>query len=242
MLTLKQTRNELERTLAAYGRVMQRDGAELLRRAFRNITRRVLAITPPSSAASMGEGMTLSRDAYFAGAARISRQMQNVLVPVRLKRKRRERHPDVAGLYRGLVNSNDGRMRLKTQFVGRKHYVDIVKYRAVLKDRQARVGRMASGWAAAAGAAGLSVPAWVSRHGGARGKVQSQLTGPVMGLRATNFAPTASPAIRAELARRIPYAMAYERASMRRQIDHLARTHGGALGRRARSALPGLAA
>jgi hypothetical protein len=243
MLTLTQTRNELERTMRIFGRVMQRDGEKLARSVFKNITRRVLALTPPSHAATITGDMALRKDAYWAGANRIARQMQNVLAPVRLKHKRKERHPDVAALYRGLLRNSGGRLKLKTAYVGQKFYVDAVKFRAVLKDRQARIGRLASGWTPAARAVGVAVPEWVARHGTARGTFQSTPPGGGrIGLRAVNLGTGLSPEVRTELARRIPYALQYERSSMVRQIHHLARTNASALGIRARSAAPALAA
>jgi hypothetical protein len=216
--TVALTRDNVTPTLERYAVEMRRALPEVAVRYMRGVTRRVLAITPPGNAGTQGASQTLGMDAYNAGRARIARQMQAVLIPVRLKHKRKERWPDVAGLYRSQLKSNGGRMRL-ANYTGQKFYVDVRKFREVLRDRQGRVGRMASGWGAAAVGLKVALPAWVSRHGTTRGRLVQDLGGPKIKMIVTNFAPEATGPIRAEMVRRIPYATAYQRAGMEREIE-----------------------
>jgi hypothetical protein len=213
MLTLTQTRNDIEPSLARWAVAMRRTGGQAVAEGMRRITRQVIAITPPASAGTTG------REAYQQGRGAISRNLQAALIPVRLKRKRREQHPDVAAAYRARRVFSERRAGVRVGRVA-KAYVDIVKYRALLRDKSARIGRMASGWLAAAEGLAVAVPAWIKRHGAVRGRFQRIEHGTRFGLVATNFAPNVPPHIRGEMARRIPYAVRYVERGLRANIHH----------------------
>ena len=150
-------RDTLTPTLERYAETMGRTMAQTLRRAAKSINRRVLAITPPASPGVSGAA------ARRAGQQRIARQMSTVLAPVRIKGRRkitvvfgrriarpvfvptRERVVDVAGHYRRELRKNASGTGLVLRNPGRKAWVDVKKFQAELKRRQAGVGRLASG-------------------------------------------------------------------------------------------------
>jgi hypothetical protein len=133
----------------------------------------------------------------------------------------KEKHPDVAALYREQSHLLTKRLgaRLKN-FRGKKFYVDVRKFQAVLKERQAAVGHLASGWAAAAGALDVPLQAWIARHGRGRGSVKLDLMSSRMRITVANLPSSGLPAIvAAELQRRIGYAVAYQGAAMKREVQ-----------------------
>jgi len=217
-----------------YAEVTGRTLAGSLKRAGKGVTRRVIDITPPASAATTGAA------AYRQGRIRIGKQMSAILAPVKLKGRRlipvvfghrlakpvsvktRELYPDVKQLYNSQLHAaaNGARLRLNN-FRGQKFYVSKSKFQTELKRRQANVGRMASGWHAAARALDVNVQDWISRHGSSRGSVNMQFVTSRMRITAQNFAPNASAQVKAELARRIPYALKYQAAAMQREINYL---------------------
>lgn len=213
MLTLKQTRNDLEPTLHRWAVALRRPAAQAIGEGMRRITRQVIAITPPASAGVSG------RDARLQGEAKISRDLQSALVPVRLKRKRRERWPDAAAAYRQRRVFSDRRVGVRVGRVALA-FVDVNKYRALQRAKFARVGRMASGWLATAEGLRVAVPAWIKRHGAQRGRFQRIEHETRFGLIATNFAPGVPPNVRAEMARRLPYAVRYVDRGLRANIHH----------------------
>lgn len=239
MLGFTKIRDPFPGTLQRFAEVTRRDSGSVVRRAHKGVTRRVIAITPPAHAAVTGADQTLTREAYQAGAQRIARQMSAVMAPRTLKRRRtitqafgrplakpvtyrtKERIPDVAGFYRSQLAANRGGTRFSLKgFKGRVGYVSRAKFQTVLRGRQAAVGRLAAGWASAARFAGAPLPAWVARHGTSGGNIT--FTG--MGgsrIVTRNFGVGLPSALRAELARRIPYAVRYQQAAMRREIDYL---------------------
>ena len=196
----------------------------------KGITRRVLDLTPPASAGVTGAA------AARAGRQKISRQMHAVMAPVRLKGRRairvvfgrklarpvyvptKERHPDVAGLYSSRTRVASSGFGIRAIVGGAKAYVDVRKFQAVLKGREKAVGRLASGWAAAAGALDVPVQNWIGRHGASRGTVRIDTAGDRMKIVVQNLAPDVPPAVRAELVRRLVSAVEYQTAAMGRAI------------------------
>ena len=240
--TLALTRDNISSSLPRYAEVMQRSMRETLLRAAKGVTRRVISITPPANAAAGLGSLTSASEAYRAGRIRIAHQMSFLLAPVKLKGRKtitqvygrklkhpvtyktKELWPDVAALFRShtrIASSGFG-VRIKTT---RKFYVSSTKFKALLTQKQARVGILASGWAAAATTTGVPLSNWVGRHGPARGTVRMNLLSTTMSFTARNFAPGLPSAVRSELARRIPYAMAYQAAAMQREIDYMVHKH-----------------
>jgi hypothetical protein len=226
-INLKLTRDEITPTMQRWGEVMRKDGQAVVLEASRRITREVIAITPPASAGITG------RDAFQQGRAAIARDMQKALAPVRLKGKRKERHPDVGVAYRQRRVFRGAGVGARVGRVA-KAYVDQRKFNALFKELSGRVGRMASGWAPAARDLKVALPAWISRHGTARGRVLKDLSGPRSRVTVTNFAPEARGNVRVEMARRIKSAMAYARNGMQRNIDFMVLKSAGRVGLKVR--------
>lgn len=173
----------------------------------------LLQITPPSSASSTGT------TAKKAGEAAIERDLAAVFTGVRLKKKRVEQWPDVAGIHRRLFLQKRPGAKLRSDRGRAAYYVDSVKLRALLLQLKGNVGKLASGWLAAAQALGVRAPAWISRHGPRRGDVRTQLTGPQLEIEMACLAPPNAPA--EELDRRVRYALNYQEKALDRQIAFL---------------------
>lgn len=231
---IKLVRDQIGDSLRRYAEVMGRTLKDSVRRATRGVTRRVIDLTPPANEGATGAA------AYRQGRVRIARQMNAILAPVRIRGRRvisvvfgrrlatpvsvrtKELYPDVRQTYSSELKRSANGSRLKlTNFRGRKYYVKRSKYQAELKRRQGHVGRMASGFYAAARALDLPVQEWISRHGTGRGTIKQDLMTSRMRITVANFAPGVSPAIRAELARRIPFALQYQAAAMQREVNYM---------------------
>ena len=215
MLTLTQTRNTIEPTLQRWAVEMRKDAATAVREAARRVTRQVIALTPPASAGLTG------RDAYNQGRAKIRRDLLSVLAPRTLKGKRKERWPDVAVTYRArrVFRQSGVGVRITR---GPVAFVDRRKFLDLQNRKHAAVGRMAAGWLPGARALDVPVLQWIARHGGARGGVSVAWSVGRFGIRVANYAPGAPANVRAEMARRIPYALRYVERGLRANIDHVA--------------------
>jgi hypothetical protein len=196
---------------------MRKSLPETVREAARRATKMVISITPPAH-----EGIS-GADAYRFGRMRIYRDMSSVLAPVRLKGKRRERWPDVAAVYRANRRFRKSGVGVTAKARSPKFYVDTRKFNTLLKEKESHVGRLASGFAAAAIALDLPLQTWISRHGTGRGMVKTELASPRMRITVVNFAPNLPSNVQAELARRIPYALTYVANGMARNIDVMVR-------------------
>ena len=220
-------------SLLRYAEVMGRTLKSTVERAAKGVTRRVIAITPPGSQATTGAA------AYRQGRQKIARQMDAVFAPVKLKGRRKittvfgrklkrpvyvsttERFPDVAAEYRKRAHASRTGIGISVSR-GAKAYIDVRKFRAVLAAKQARVGLLASGWAAAAESLDVPLQQWMSRHGAARGTLHRDLNGAQMRITARNLAPNLPAPIAAEMDRRIGYAVRYQRDAMLREINYRA--------------------
>lgn len=131
----------------------------------------VIAITPPFHAGLGGLSAVAKRKAGLAGAEQgIERDLNRVFQAVKLKGKRREEHPDVRGVYEARNARRKGGKPLSR---GRKqaYYVDERKLAALAKELKAKIGKLMSGWAAAAREFRVALPAFAKRHGTTRGAV-----------------------------------------------------------------------
>jgi len=223
-------RNNISPSVRRYAAEFKLGLRVVVKQTAKGITRRVIDITPPSNGGNTGA------DAYRAGRNKIANQMGAVMAPVRLKGRRlikqawgrplkrpryvptKERHPDVAGDYAARLRSKSGGLGLATTR-GQKLYVDVRKFKEVLRARQERVGTLASGWAAAAVALDVPVQQWINRHGGSRGMVRIDTAGDRMFVTVENFAPGLPGPVQAELARRIPSAVQLQANAMERAIN-----------------------
>lgn len=235
--TLTLTRDNLTPTLLEWGRVMGKEGPAILDEFGKRTHRQVLRITPPAHA-----GGATARAAFAAGRSKIDRQMNSVMAPRTLKRRRlittvfgrpqnpaiavitQERHPDVAGLYRQFLRYRNKGVGANVSSRGVIYFVDKRKFDAERDRRVARVGLLASGWSPGARGLGIlsEVPAWVLRHGMARGSFKRVVKGYHTRITVSCDVATPRSSVRAELARRLPYAIRYATNGMKRNIAAMA--------------------
>lgn len=207
---------------------------EALRRMGRGVVRRLLELTPPA------HGSVTGAAAYRYGRKRISRDLLKVLAPRRLKGKRKithvfgrplrrpifvptkEKYPDVRMAYREVARFRNQGVGVRTGRVRDVRYVDRTKFKALEKRLHSHVGRLASGWVAAAAALEVPVQAWIRRHGGSRGAVKMNLVTAHMSIQILNRLPSGLPGhVRSELERRVPYAVKYQREAMIREAEYI---------------------
>lgn len=204
--------------LEEYARLFRKTFPEVLLQGGRGAVRHIIAITPPASADGVAGGLDSSSAARRRGYAAISRDLNRIFVPVRLKGKRTERHslPDMVRIHTKHLGYK--RPGAKMRRYGGPYYVDKRKFRQLEITLRSHVGRLAAGWAPAATALGVKLPSWIGRHGLGRGTYEVQYQGGLMWLEAVNLASAHAPV--EELRRRVPYAVEYALNDMRRQITH----------------------
>lgn len=226
-------RNDIGPDIRRYASEMHKGLRQVVREAARGITRYMIENTPPNSAQGRG------RDGLKSGVDKISRQMQAVLAPVRLKGRRkittvfghrlrrpvyvatREKYPDVAALYRANTHARGTGIGIRVSGTGQKFHVDKRKFDAELKLRSASVGKLAAGFSEAAKALDLPLQNWIGRHTPSTsfGRVAIDTAGERMRITVENFAPGVPANVQADVARRIPFAIEYQRGAMRRGIE-----------------------
>jgi hypothetical protein len=229
--TIKIERNNISPSIRRYAAAFKVGLRDVVRQTAKGITRRVADMTPPANGATSG------REARKAGEEKIFNQMSAVFAPKKLKGRRlithawgrklkrpryvttTERHPDVAGIYHGRLKASGTGVGFSTGRVRQKLFVDVRKFTAVLKARQANVGKLAAGWGAAAAALDVPLQQWIKRHGSSRGRVRIDTAGDRMLVTTENIAPGLPSNVRSELARRIPYAVEYQANAMTRAIE-----------------------
>jgi hypothetical protein len=219
-------------SLERYAEVMGRTLASTIKRAAKGVTRRVISITPPASAETTGAA------AYRQGRRKIEKQIDSVLAPVKLKGRRKittvfgrkigkpvyvptkERFPDVAATLRSRIVARGGDVGIRLNR-GAKAFVDVRKVKAIIASKNSRVGVLASGWQAAAAALDVPVQQWISRHGGAAGRVELDFFSARMHVTAENFAAGVPPGVRYALSKRIQFALKYQESAMEREVDYM---------------------
>lgn len=207
-----------ELPLERYAAVMGKTFPEVLLRGGRGVVRRAIAVMPPASASGVAGGLDSGSQAKVRGFKAIDRDLNRIFVPVKLKGKRKER---ISGAE--MVRIHARHLRYKRpgapmRRYGGPYYVDARKFKALGDKLRTHVGRLASGFVAAAQALRVAVPAWIARHGPARGTVQIELTGDTLYLEAVNYAPKVPSFIRTETQRRINYAIGYQANAMNREL------------------------
>lgn len=231
--TLTLLNDSIGRTITAYADEVGKTLADTIKRAAKGATRRVIELTPPAS-----EGIT-GAAAYRSGRKKIERQMHAVLAPKKLKGKRvitvvfgrrlarpitvktREKYPDVVGLYRQHTKFSNTGTKVSISKPAKKFFVDEKKFNRLLRDKQSRVGRLASGWMAAAEMLDVPVQNWIKRHGRALGSVKVNLLTSRMRIDVSNHASGVPEHVKAEMKRRIGYAVEYQRAAMEREMRYV---------------------
>lgn len=240
VLTL--VRDNMSDSLPRYAEVMGRTLADSVKRAGRGVTRRIINITPPAHSVPGAENAIVGAAAYRYGRKKIAKDMNRVFAPARLKGRRlithvygkklatpisvatKELHPNVAQIYRQHRTFSSSGVRVRSRNLrDRKYWVDVRKFDVVRKAKEKNVGKLASGFSAAAGALDVPVQNWIGRHGRSRGAVKMDLLSARMRITVTNFIPAGlAPNVRSELERRVGYAIRYQREAMAREVNYYA--------------------
>ncbi|HSV73463.1 MAG TPA: hypothetical protein VLH79_06865 [Chthonomonadales bacterium] len=173
----------------------------------------LLQITPPSGGGMFG---TMGKR---QGEAAIDRDLAAVFIPVQLKHQRRERWPNVAEIHSARFRSGSRFGKKLTRGRAQAYYVDVVKLRALRRQLFARVGKLAAGWVPAARALGAAVPAWIARHGTARGTISMRFSAPRYSIEMVCLAAANSPHEEMQF-KNVPYAIRYATNNLTRQIAH----------------------
>lgn len=183
---------------------------EVVTQAAKGVLKTSIKHTPPASAQRTG------RDAKRQGEAAIVRDLQRVFEPVDLKGTREETHPDVRALYLSHRQSRGNRWSVRLPGKA-KFYVDRRKMTALMKELWKGVGALGAAFAPAAKALGVTLPAWMKRHGEGRGgRIKIRITNTAHPyIEVTAKMPNAR--IAADVQRRVDWAVAEETRKMDRQ-------------------------
>lgn len=108
--------------------------------------------------------------------------------PIKVKTK--ERHTDVAGIW-DMRAKRRFEAKRKTISRGQKapYYVATAKLKRAMEARKKQVGKLASGWSAAAEKVGVKLPGWIARHGTGRGDVMLTVGSMSYSIRIRNNVP-----------------------------------------------------
>lgn len=227
----------VQRSIERYAMACSLDFEAAAFRLTRGFMRRVIGITPPAQG-KRGAGGALTHADKKRGEQTIDADLAQLFVPVKLRGKRDEQFPDVAGLHRQRFIAAKKPGRLLKRGGPQPWYVDQRKLAALAKALKARGGKLASGWLAGADAVGATgVPAWVRRHGTGRGNHKLVVT-----LSRTSLARThgftfvaantsVHPSLVPELDRRIGYALGYAAKAMNRETNAILAKRGQQFGR-----------
>jgi hypothetical protein len=178
----------------------KRDPIVVLREQARGVIREVIALTPPGRP---GDTKARSR-----GTAKVKADILK-LVRGTASEARVERS-DIATIHAGARRGGRVTRELNPRIV-----VPMESLRAYIKQKQERVGRLASGWSTAAAGLGYKPPAWVARNDGP-GAIEIKVTDSALVIRATNRVAYASEI--SMLNRRIQTALNLQRNKMERRL------------------------
>ena len=142
----------------------KRPVVDLMKRAAGGVVRRVVSVTPPakgktdSGAKKRGEGTILS-------------DLSRVMLPVTPKRGQALEDP--VEVYRLTRNPRTGRVNGRFR---KKRPVSRAEFNALKRKLFAKVGHLAAGFNEAAEKLGVSMPAWIKRHGNSHGVITIKVT------------------------------------------------------------------
>lgn len=196
MITVNVKVAPLLRELRRYPGQIKRVGKEIVDTEARGFVRDAVQSTPPffskpAGTDTPGKFVTVKgTEARKTGERKIDSEAAAIFQPVTIKGERelthlfgkklaqpikvktRERHADVAGIW-DMRAKRRFEAKRKTISRGQKaaYYVAASKLQRAAADRKKRIGKLASGWAAAAEKVGVKLPSWIARHGSGRGDV-----------------------------------------------------------------------
>jgi hypothetical protein len=205
-MTISLDTSRFDRALRDWKLFARQSGKEIVTEAARGFIKRVVAVTPPSSG-------TANKAAQKAGETTIKADLAKLFIPVQLKGKFPERWPDLAKLH-DAARTNRGRVRA-TQ----RYFVDQRKLAALQKVLISRVGLLAAGWNAAAEKLGVSLPAWIRRHGTGNGFVEIVVSPKGITVTMRNAVPFVDAVDGFD--RRAQAALNYQAAAMERRTQYM---------------------
>jgi len=192
---------------------LQRVARELVETEARGFVRDAVQSTPPFFARPTdddpGKFATVKGGQAKKNAeAKIDREAAALFVPVQIKGKRQithvfgkklvrpvtvpttEKHPDVSAIWDERTRRRFATRR-KSISRGQKAgwYVARPKLLQAIRERKKNIGKLASGWSAAAAKLNVKLPAWVSRHGTGRGQVLVKVGSSSYSVRIENRVP-----------------------------------------------------
>jgi hypothetical protein len=188
--------------------------------------RDVVRITPPGHWIKMTDSdprwrpgrpvrLTSMAEARRAGVNAVRGNIAQILVA-----GRRSKLADAKGLHQRF---RDNRGRVRTNLArgrDRRFRVVATALRVEVVRSVNNVGLLASGWNAAARQLGLSLPAWIARHGSSRGRIRISLDPRNMRITITNSVRFAGNV--QDLERRVNWALFNRARQMDKQLVHLA--------------------
>jgi hypothetical protein len=193
-------------TAARFLATSKRDHIVVMREQAKGVIKEVILLTPPGR-----PGMSGGR---ARGAARVKADILKLVKGTSVDAKVQERN--IASLHA----SRRRRGRVTSRITPRV-LVPMDALRAYIREKQARVGRLASGWNTAAARLGHQPPAWIWRNDGP-GAIEIRVTGRGIVIRATNRVPFASEI--AVMERRVQTALNIQRGKLERRLaSYLAR-------------------
>ncbi len=171
----------------------------------------IIDMTPPASPKTKGGA------AKKQGEAAIDRDLANVFAGVRGKGigPRAPSDPDV--IHRRLFRGKRAGSPMRSDIgKGNRYFVDLAALKELGRRLKARVGRMAATWMASANKLGVSVPAWIARHGTGPGSCTVELRAPRYQISMEALPLKGTPY--AELERRVTIALGYSFERLKRAI------------------------
>lgn len=191
--------------------------------------RQLVGMTPPGDGAQSGTA-TLTKEDQRRGQNAIAGDLATLFIGRRLKNKREEQWPDVAGIHRAAFIHVKGAGRNFGRGTQKK-YVDVRKLNALRRSLFANVGRLAANWMRAAGLVGVSVPAWVSRHGGGGGQGSLKIENDLFRFEAVN--PSVPPFLVDDMVRREIDAQRNTGNALQRSLEAILQKRAAQFNRRA---------
>lgn len=198
----------LAASVARFSGVAQRSMRDEWTAHLRSLCRRVVGITPPSNEQTpRGRDGTITTADKQRGERALARDLAAIFVPVDRARVGPRGDADPASIHRRVFVAGKVPGKALKNDQAQPYFVDAPKLRALERALRKKVGRLAGQWNSGVESVGIRSPAWVARHGRANGRHRL-----VYSPGNYNFEMAATdvpPAVRAELLRRIGYALRY---------------------------------
>ena len=187
--------------------ITKRGRGEVCREAAKGFVKNIVAITPPASRGVTGGAAKKAGENAVAGD--LARMARVVPASVISRSELMQIHKDKRGRNGGIQ-----RMR-KSQ----RTKVTPAVFNAVVRVLKKDVGTLSAGWVAAAAQLGVSIPAWVKRHGSSRGDILITHTPDVFRIAISNAVPFVLNV--RDLERRVQASVNYQSNAMNRKAAFL---------------------